>query len=182
MIIPLCAVSPPSTVTVHASVSNSSQMVKVPNLDFMVDHFALGGTTSLGTYAGPAPDLERLVLAVTAQGSILNLTDAATCSDCSYSLEFYGPALKCAELNATMAAQIRADLLSAYSESLNESDSPLYAAFVPWGQAGYPEFANMTNNTLCKQTFEYLFPLSANILKSGVLLLNHSRYVHVTPY
>lgn len=123
-------------------------MVKVPNLDFNIDHFALGGPTSLGEYIGPAPDLQRLVLAVATQGSILNLTDAAPCSDCFYSLEFYGPALQCAELNSTMEAQIYQELLTARFASLQETDEPLYAAFVPWGQNGYTDVSNTTNNTL----------------------------------
>jgi hypothetical protein len=95
---------PPSTLTVQTTTMNVSLPMKVPNLDFSIDNFALGGCDpALGAYGGPAPDLFRLVNSVATQGSVASLTAVAPCSNCIYTLDFYGPALQC--INPTQLFQ-----------------------------------------------------------------------------
>jgi hypothetical protein len=47
--------------------------MKVANIDYIVDSFALGGGHATGSYEGPSPNILRLVNNVATQGSILNL-------------------------------------------------------------------------------------------------------------
>jgi hypothetical protein len=126
--------------------------MKVPNIDYAINKFALGGGLPFGQYTGPTSDVLRLVDSVVPQGSVLNLTENAPCSNCSYSLNFYGPALRCNQVPANTTSSITnfidnlANSANQNGSQLNGLDSsPLYAAFVP---SSIDDGTNLTANLL----------------------------------
>jgi hypothetical protein len=134
--------------------------MKVPNIDYAINKFALGGGLPFGQYTGPTSDVLRLVDSVVPQGSVLNLTENAPCSNCSYSLNFYGPALRCNQVPANTTSSITnfidnlANSANQNGSQLNGLDSsPLYAAFVP---SSIDDGTNLTANLLGASNFYIL--------------------------
>jgi len=110
--------------------------MQVPMLDFAVSNFAIGGTAHADAYyEGPAPELMRIVNAVASQGSILNLTETAPCSNCRYSLKFYGPYIECNNVTTSLRSTIQTSVSNASWEAV-------YVAFVP--ATNDSELANFT--------------------------------------
>ena len=105
-----------------------------------------------GSYTVPTSVVSRLVDNVVSQGSVLNLTDNAPCSNCSYSVEFYGPTLQSNQLPTSTTAWIAklAYNLSSTATFTNYQQGgfdakPLYAAFVP---SSIDDNANLTANMI----------------------------------
>jgi hypothetical protein len=146
VVIPLSAISPPSTLTVETTTMNSSLSMKIPSLDFAIDNFALGACRQTNAfYSGPAPDIFRIVNSVATQGSVVSLTATAPCSNCIYTLDFYGPALQCVDPNANISSQILNKTRSVEIVLPGQEDGPTYyTGFVPSYNDSDPADGNLT--------------------------------------
>jgi hypothetical protein len=146
--------------------------MKVPNIDYAVDNFALGGGHATGSYEGPSPDILRLVNNVATQGSILNFAENAPCKDCAYSLSFYGPLVRCNQLAGNWSNLITTTVSNWTTTANYEEDVPLYSAFVP----SIVEDSNFTAafidglNALYKNDF---LPIDANSTDYSKLFINY---------
>jgi hypothetical protein len=107
--------------------------MKVSMLDFANNNFGLGlPNADSASYSGPAPDLQRIVNAVASQGSILNLTETAPCSNCRCSLQFYGPAVGCNNLTGSLPTAVYNSARNATHDPKYYNSNAMYVAFVPY--------------------------------------------------
>ncbi|KAE9373165.1 hypothetical protein N431DRAFT_534408 [Stipitochalara longipes BDJ] len=117
IVIPLAAISPSGTLTTQLTTTNITQPMRVPNIDYAINSFAVGGGLPFGQYNGPTSDISRLVDNVVSQGSVLNLTENA-------------PFLPIQQLRSPKLID---NLVNSSSANAIES-SALYAAFTPNGE------------------------------------------------
>lgn len=103
-LVPIASIITPAalTVTVSPTIPAPSNMVRVPNVDFLSLNFANllfhGGDSDL-QYAGPKNAVIRVVAATAAQGSILPVSPQAPNS--SWVLNFAGPSIDCTNLQGS---------------------------------------------------------------------------------
>ncbi|KAL2060789.1 hypothetical protein VTL71DRAFT_8841 [Oculimacula yallundae] len=146
IVLPLAAISPPTTLTVQGKLRNSSISTKIPNLDYAINNFALGGSNAVGEYSGPAAAIERIVNSVFTQGSIVNLTSSAPCQYCSFPLQFYGPIMTCTKVsNETQTMISRAIYAAGSSNPSSYTRPPHFVAFTPIASKNG---VNVTENAL----------------------------------
>ena len=92
--IPLVAVVAPPTLTPDFWNFPSSPSMVVAELNFDTSGFALVGIgASAEAYAAPQPSVMKIITSSALQGIILPIQPPA--SNCSYSIDFLGPALSC---------------------------------------------------------------------------------------
>lgn len=104
----------------------------IPNIDYAINNFAVGGSHALGLYSGPAATIDRIVNAVLTQGSIVNITSTAVCQHCSFPLQFYGPIMTCSETsNDTQTMIERAIYTAGSSNPSYYPRPPPFVAFTP---------------------------------------------------
>lgn len=96
-------------------------MRHVPNVDFTSFNYVVGMPFSgLGSYEyhgfaqfiynGPSPEVEKLAVAVAAQGAILPISPPAENS--SWALDFYGPSLSCRTMEDGTRAQVESNIVN----------------------------------------------------------------------
>ncbi|KAK5701853.1 hypothetical protein LTR97_004671 [Elasticomyces elasticus] len=118
-----------------------TSMVSVPDFDFVNFNFAEmfrgasspGGTGSM--YIGPSLLAQKVAAATAAEGKILSITPPAPNS--SWTLDFWGPSLRCDDV----AAPLRRAILNNYGAALsmqpsNSSDCIANGAYVSWVSQG----------------------------------------------
>ncbi|KAI1420466.1 hypothetical protein F5Y12DRAFT_719531 [Xylaria sp. FL1777] len=119
-LLPVAFVIPPGTLII-ALVSNSNSILQhVPNVDFTSFHYLAGMSvypTVTGDdgnplyvygYKGPSIGVEKVAMAVAAQGVILPID--APAKNASWTLDFYGPSLSCGTMNDTMRGLVDSNI------------------------------------------------------------------------
>ncbi|KAH7155246.1 hypothetical protein B0J13DRAFT_582323 [Dactylonectria estremocensis] len=98
-LLPFIAIVTPSALTIQSSnqLNESTILTSLPVIDYAYPKtFAEYANAGGGGYAAPSNAVARLMAAVASQGSIAHIS--APYSNCSYSVEFYGPSLSCGYL------------------------------------------------------------------------------------
>ena len=110
-------------------------MLQVPQFDFATLNYvaplsALSGDNETSVYAwnGPSRSVQHIALAVMGLGQILPIS--APASNATWSLEFWGPALQCHDVDKTDRDRTWINIWNA----LNQSNPNFYAflSWVPW--------------------------------------------------
>ncbi|KAI9765995.1 MAG: hypothetical protein M1840_007002 [Geoglossum simile] len=125
-LIPLSAVITPSTLTVRPSPSPGERpdTMPIPGINFTKSgNFC--DVEGIGRFFSASPGIKRLGLSVAVQGTVLNIPPIAP--NMSYTLRFFGPAVKCPNANETVTQQINS---AATGLSISPSVRP-YIAFTP---------------------------------------------------
>ncbi|CAG7998258.1 unnamed protein product [Penicillium olsonii] len=110
-ILPITSMISPATLSVHLSPANEHLLRRVPRIDFSSANFVnflsfklsnptTGRTAWMTWYGSTAPETQRIVKSVAAQGKILPMEPPAVKS--SWSMEFHGPTLVCDHVNNTV--------------------------------------------------------------------------------
>ncbi|KAI0450081.1 hypothetical protein F5B21DRAFT_508512 [Xylaria acuta] len=128
-LLPLAFVIPPGTLSVVLVSDRRSVIQDVPNVDFTSFNYVAGmpfvGETPDGNgnlfgiyeYNGPSVGVEKVAIAVAAQGAILPIDAPAV--NASWALDFYGPSLSCGAMNDSVWNQVELNIvrwLSSVSE------------------------------------------------------------------
>jgi hypothetical protein len=126
-LVPIASIITPSTLSVQITILNPSTLLQVPFLNFTTLSFAAPLLTffedpsSPGNYTvqayvwnGPSQAVERIAAAVTAQGVILPLT--APSPNSSWHLEFWGPSLKCGNVDDARRQRIGSNIAAYYGQ------------------------------------------------------------------
>ena len=123
-------------------------MLQVPQFDFTTFNFvsplqSTGDPGPDGGYAwtGPSQPLQHIALAVMGLGQILPI--AAPAPNASWTLDFWGPALQCNDVDATKQDAIWTNIWNSYNGS---STGPYaFLSWVPWSEANsWTYYLNMT--------------------------------------
>lgn len=124
--VPLVAVFTPGTLTVQEAAHPKETVYRspIPPIDYnAIEHFWLPGEgTGERFSSGPSTRLNRLMAAVTSQGSILHLTAPAPNS--YFSLEFFGPSISCGPSTSVTVSDL--------SHIVRELDLDYDVVFVGW--------------------------------------------------
>ncbi|KAI1302216.1 hypothetical protein F5Y03DRAFT_362063 [Xylaria venustula] len=121
-LLPIPFVIPPSTLSVVLVAENSSAMRDVPNVDFTSFNYVAGVPFTATTaeafeylYGGPSVAVEKVAVAVAAQGAILPIAPPAENS--SWSLDFYGPSLSCGAMEDSLRSQVEPNIVQFFNQS-----------------------------------------------------------------
>ncbi|KAH6990545.1 hypothetical protein BKA56DRAFT_210142 [Ilyonectria sp. MPI-CAGE-AT-0026] len=129
-LLPFVAIITPSALTVQASqlLNESTLLMPIPVIDYTyAKTYAESARAGAGGYAAPSNAIARLTAAVVSQGSIAHI--AAPFSNCSYSVEFYGPSISCAAIPIDSPLSKRVHTPQFSSQPITS-----YVGFVPLGQ------------------------------------------------
>ncbi|KAI0967657.1 hypothetical protein F4678DRAFT_239427 [Xylaria arbuscula] len=130
-LLPIPFVITPGTLSVVLVAENHSAMRDVPNVDFTSFNYVAGipwydysiaPMTSEYVYNGPSIGVEKVAVAVAAQGAILPIAPPAENS--SWSLDFYGPSLSCGAMKDSVQSQVEPNIV----QFLNRSNDCLFRA------------------------------------------------------
>ncbi|KAK7419752.1 hypothetical protein QQX98_003124 [Neonectria punicea] len=126
-LLPLVAIVTPSALIVQQAqqLNESTLRMPLPVIDYASPKiFAEYARSGGATYAAPSNAIARLTAAVVSQGSITHIP--APFSNCSYSVEFYGPSLSCASIREDSALSKRV-----HSYDFTTANRLSYLGFVP---------------------------------------------------
>ncbi|KAF7549449.1 hypothetical protein G7Z17_g6372 [Cylindrodendrum hubeiense] len=126
-LLPFVAIVTPSALTVQSSqqLNESTVRMPLPVIAYASPKtFAQYANSGGSGYQAPSNAISRLIAGVTSQGSISQIT--APFSNCSYTVEFYGPSFSCGDVSkdSLISAQLSTNLVTA-------ADPLTYAGFVP---------------------------------------------------
>lgn len=113
---PIASIITPGTLSIRGVMLNQSSTLPVPFLNFTNLCFTdrlLTGENGF-EYNGPSQIVQTIAAAVSAQGAILSITPPSLNS--SWHLEFYGPSLKCTDLDGVRRKRILDNFADYYSQ------------------------------------------------------------------
>ncbi|KAF2716003.1 hypothetical protein K431DRAFT_350651 [Polychaeton citri CBS 116435] len=152
-LIPLASVVTPATLTVKVAQLQPvpSSLQQVPNLDFRSLNFAASMAARESSdlreffYNGPQFELERVAVAVAAQGAILSITPPKP--NATWSLTFPGPRINCQRLANDTSNDIM-EILRESSAYINCNNAFGYLAWTPTNGSVAPSTATLASQGL----------------------------------
>ncbi|KAH7156799.1 hypothetical protein EDB81DRAFT_787984 [Dactylonectria macrodidyma] len=162
-LLPFIAIVTPSALTVQSSnqLNESTVLTSLPVIEYASPKtFAEYANAGGGGYAAPSNAVARLLAAVASQGSIAHIS--APYSNCSYSVEFYGPSLSCGYLPRDDPLYDRIDSADFSSTMIS------FVGFVPQTS---PEHLNIS------RAYDTMYGLNVTVdrgLTSGLITLDTS--------
>ncbi|KAK5674200.1 hypothetical protein LTS10_013037 [Elasticomyces elasticus] len=126
---PIATIITPATLSVSSGLRKSFSMMQVPQFDFTtLDYSAtmhMAGSVAY-SYSGSSQSLQKIASAVLARGQILPINPPS--SNTSWTLEFWGPALHCQEVQGAERDAIWVNIWNSYQ---NATRSWAFLAWVP---------------------------------------------------
>ena len=133
--IPVATIFPPATLSVGNAPKTIASMFKVPQFDFTTLNFVApmestdgGDGMSLWAWSGPSQPLQNIAIAAMALGQILPIT--APAPNASWTLDFWGPLLKCNDVIAIERDQIWTNIWNSYN--LDGTGPYAFLSWAPW--------------------------------------------------
>jgi len=127
-LIPVAAVFPPGTLRIAFRATDHIDQEQVPQLALMnnTNFYVNSGTVGTNTYADAAPIVYTSALATGTGGRILDLPHQYT--NMSYGMQFYAPAIQCANASANLT-----DLAVSHVNTTGSGGGVFYISFVGGG-------------------------------------------------
>lgn len=138
-LIPIVAVIAPATLTVETvPVSSVFPNIAAPTVDYsgldfaytrVVKMFQVTGLDTFCVYEGPGYPVTKVVAATAAQGVILPFS--ASHPNSSWSVDFFGPAIRCHPVKTALKASILTQLNHVSSPPLAQAKNLIYLGWTP---------------------------------------------------
>ncbi|RWA04972.1 hypothetical protein EKO27_g10136 [Xylaria grammica] len=142
-LLPIAFVIPPGTLSVVLVSGSRTVIQNVPNVDFTSFNYVAGipfytfwdSNIPQFLYNGLSVEVEKVAVAVAAQGAILPIAPPAENS--SWALDFYGPSLNCGTMKDSVRSQVEPNIV----EFLNNTDNCHVGAstYLCWNPGPYDE-------------------------------------------